>query len=967
MAMKPLGERLDELSSVEKDVAEIQAQQPNEPLPEPIEYTQAEPSFEPVDVAGLPLGVLKGVIKKAPKREIKPPEGAVGPYQTIPNAPVEVVEKVEREMANIPPEVPMEGKPPETAFNLDMIQDDNGLKQFIDVTARVYGADKLEKVSYKEIAAKASEEGYDEAFLARIIDPTKITEANASQAYKMLLAITDAGKRAFDLGEKVKQAKLDGTLNSDLAVQFQQALAVEGALLKAAKGRQADIARTLGVFSQARTSTAERGAMLDAILTESGGIDTPFALDSVLSVANRYTALDSRAARAELAEKGYTNTAKGWANRFLDITTTSWINGLLSSPISHAKNIAGNMFFGAYQIPERMVGSMVGKVRNSIFGGEEAIQTNEVYAQAMGMIQGIREGAEIAYTAAKKNEPTDPFTKIEMVRGRKDPFDIDFGDSDTGKAVSNAIRYYGKVVELPGRALMAEDEFFKAMSYRMELNALATRAGNAEYSRLVAAGVSPDDAAKQASSFMEQTLTNPPADIDAAAKAVARTTTFTRELESSLQGIQKTLQNPILKMFVPFVRTPTNIALEAMSRTPGLNFASPRFWADYNAGGIRKDMAIARVTLGTGIITGVGMSALEGKVTGYGPYRNEDKESLKGAGWQEFSFVFNKSDVSDEEIERFKGITTVSVGPDKVYISYAGLEPLGTLLSVGATAGEYSMSTVGEADMEKIITGGAMGVYQYLADQPMLAGFGEIQKVFSAGSKDAPSFLYNVMNRLAKQTTSFVAGAVPVTGTHSSLVAAIERYVNPDRSNVMESLSPEEIDPLAGAGKGFWEAVGTIKSRTPGLSDSLPPALDPLTGNVKTNGKGNLYEMFNPFKRADGTFEPGYATLIEYGIPQYKPDRKIDGVELSADQYNRLIELATDGGKLAERIDALGKDRAIVTLAGRDLAAAQTMISAEITSAYKFAKEQLLAEDKDLAGAIADLKETQRDVGKYKR
>lgn len=961
MAMQPLDERLDELSSVQKDVAQIQAQQPAEPLPEPIEYTQQEPAFEPVDVAGLPLGVLKGVIKKAPKREIKAPEGAVGPYQTIPNAPVEVVEKVEREMANIPPEVPMEGKPPEMIFNYNQIVDDNGVKQQMDVVGKFYGVDKLEKVSYKDIASKASEEGYDEAWIAKFIDPNKVTEANSKEAYKGLLLVIDAGKRAFELGEKVKQAKLAGNLTSDLAVEFQQALAFEGAVLKAAKGRQADIARTLGIFSQARTSTAERGAMLDAILTESGGIESAY------DIANRYTALDSRAARADLAEKGYTNDIKGWGSRFLDITTTSWINGLLSSPISHAKNIAGNMFFGAYQIPERMVGSMVGKVRNSIFGGEEAIQTNEVYAQAIGMIQGIREGAEIAWTAAKKNEPTDPFTKIEMVRGRKDPFDIDFGDSDTGKGISNAIRYYGKVVELPGRALMAEDEFFKAMSYRMELNALATRAGNAEYSRLVAAGISPDDAAKQSSSFMEQMLVNPPADVDAAAKAVARTTTFTRELESSLQGIQKTLQNPILKMFVPFVRTPTNIALEAMSRTPGLNFASPRFWADYNAGGIRQDMAIARVVLGGGIITGVGMSALEGKVTGYGPYRIEDKESLKGAGWQEFSFVFNKSDISQDEIDRFSGITTVSVGPDKVYVSYAGLEPLGTLLSIGATAGEYSMSTVGEADMEKLMVGGSMGVYQYLADQPMLAGFGEIQKVFSAGAKDAPSFLYNVMNRMAKQTTSFVAGAVPVTGTHSSLVAAVERYVNPERSNVMVSLSPDEVDPLAGAGKGFWEAVGTIKSRTPGLSDSLPPALDPITGNVKTNGKGNLYEMFNPFKRADGTFEPAYATLIEYGVPQYRPDRKIDGVELSASQYNRLIELATDGGKLAERVDALGKDRAIVSLAGRDLAAAQTMISAEITSAYKFAKDQLLFEDKDLAEAIASLKETQRDVGKYKR
>ena len=318
MAMQPLEERLDELSAVSKDVADIQLTQPAEPLPEPIQYEQTEPAFEPVDTAGLPLGTLKGAIKRAPKRtEIKVEKGAVGPYEVIPDAPPEVAAKVERDLAGLPPEAPMTGKPPETPFNLDQIADENGLKQFIDVTARTYGADKLERVSYKEIAAKASEEGYDEAFLARIINPNIATEADASQAYKMLLAITDAGKRAFQLGEQVKQAKLAGNLAPELAVEFQQALALEGALLKAARGRQADIARTLGIFSQARTASAERGAMLESILNEAGGIDNAFA------IANRYTALDSRSARAAMAESGYTNDIKGWGSRFLDMTTTS--------------------------------------------------------------------------------------------------------------------------------------------------------------------------------------------------------------------------------------------------------------------------------------------------------------------------------------------------------------------------------------------------------------------------------------------------------------------------------------------------------------------------------------------------------------------------------------------------------------------------------------------------------------------
>ena len=364
MAMKPLDERLNELSGVEQDVAQNVPQEMQ--LKDLVPLNNEQPEFEEIQVAGR-MDVIKEVLK-APKRTKKPliQEGAdvekVGPYQVIKETQPQKVEEVTQRMTELAPETPITGKPsvstaekaagvPEAPFNLDLIQDENGVKQFIDSTARAYGADKLERVSYKEIAAKASDEGYDEAFLARLIDPNVATEADASKAYKMLLAITDAGKRAFDLGERVKQAKLDGTLTAELASEFQQAVALEGVLLKAARGRQADIARTLGVFSQARQSTAMRGQMLESIVSEAGGIE------SVFDLANKYTALDSRAARANLADKTISGTVK-------DIWFSTWINGLLSNPTTHAKNIAGNLFFGAYQIPERAVASAIGTARN---------------------------------------------------------------------------------------------------------------------------------------------------------------------------------------------------------------------------------------------------------------------------------------------------------------------------------------------------------------------------------------------------------------------------------------------------------------------------------------------------------------------------------------------------------------------------------------------------------------------------
>jgi hypothetical protein len=909
MSIPSLTERLDDLSAADKESAQVVP--PETRLDELIPLTDAGQEFEPTQVAGIGT-LLRKAVKEAPvrtERPILPPgaeQGKVGTSQVIRETGAKgevIIESM--------PQMPTTGKPsptpaekaagvPETAFNLDMIQDEDGVKQFIEATARAYGADKIQKISYKQMAEELSVSGYDEAFIARIIDPLQATKASPQDAYKMQLALVDAGKRAFDLGEQVKAAKAAGELTPELTSAFMQAVALEGTLVKAVRGRQADIARTLGIFSQARQSSAQRGEMLEAIMNEAGGIE------SVHDFASKYTAL-SASGRANLAENGYASTL----SRGTDIWMSTWINGLLSNATTHAKNIAGNAFFGGLQIPERALASAIGKTRNFMFkGGEEAVSGNEVYAQAMGFLQGIREGGEIAARAFKSNTPTDPFQKIEATRLNREPFEIDFGDSDTGKAVSGALKYWGKFVTIPGRALMAEDEFFKAVGYRMELNALATRESEKMYKSLVDSGIDPDNAARQAADFMADMLANPTDDIRDAAMSSARTVTFTRELEPALQGIQRAATNPLIKMFVPFIKAPTNIGLEAITRTPILNFASPRFWGDWNAGGIRRDQAIARVTLGGAMIYSVSAGVFEGRVTGYGPMRMEDKKALEGTGWQQFSFVFDAKDVDEEMLARFEKLTTVSRGPDKVYISYAGLEPIGTLLGIGATSGEYAQMTPGGDDLDKLMMGGTLGVYQYLSEQPMLSGFNDIMKVFSSGSKDGPTILYDLINAASKQISQFAIGGSPL-GAHSSLIAATERIVDPSKSSTLPAEMSTKTGIIDPAVRGFYSAVQYYKSRNPLTSDSLPRALDPITGEVETVGKGKLYEMFNPFKESSGKYNQAKAVLVAYGVPMYIPKKSIDGIQLSATQYNRWIELATQDGALADRIAYLGESPAI--------------------------------------------------------
>jgi len=433
-----------------------------------------------------------------------------------------------------------------------------------------------------------------------------------------------------------------------------------------------------------------------------------------------------------------------------------------------------------------------------------------------------------------------------------------------------------------------------------------------------------------------------------------------------------------MKMFVPFVRTPTNIALETLARTPAA-FMSPRFLADYKAGGVRRDMAIGRATLGSGLIFGTAAYALEGKLTGYGPTRTEDKKALEATGWQPFSFVMNNSDVTPEQLEQFRKIATVSQGPTKTYISYARMEPLSTLLAVGATAGEYSQMSPGDNDLEQMFMGGTMGLYHYLSEQPMLTGFGDLSDALTSNAKDAPGILYDVMRKITKQVTTVAIGGSPV-GAYSSLIASVERYMKPEASLTMAEMMGGKDSVLEGAERGFWEATRQAMSRNPLTSDKLPRQLDPITGEPRKVGNGNLYEMFSPFRKSDGKFSPAHTVLVELKMPLYTPTKTMDGVMLSASQYQRLIEIATTevksagipgmtmGGKsLEDAVVAIYKSRDFVRKMSTDLKAAQDVMSGEISKFYSEAKKRLIAEDPDLRMAIEDVKAAEAIEGKYKR
>jgi hypothetical protein len=207
------------------------------------------------------------------------------------------------------------------------------------------------------------------------------------------------------------------------------------------------------------------------------------------------------------------------------------------------------------------------------------------------------------------------------------------------KAISGA---KGELVRIPTRLLSAEDELYKRIARRMELNGLAVRQARKEGLK--------GEAAK---ARIAELSANPPDDMLAQSMDNARYLTFQRKLGPAAGAVAGLTQKwPALKLFLPFVRTPTNLLKFALERSP----AAPilREWRkDFTAGGARRDLAVARAMLGTGVGMAIYEAALAGKITGSAPTDPAKSKLQYADGWEPYSIRLGDTWYSYKRLDPF--------------------------------------------------------------------------------------------------------------------------------------------------------------------------------------------------------------------------------------------------------------------------------------------------------------------------
>ena len=305
---------------------------------------------------------------------------------------------------------------------------------------------------------------------------------------------------------------------------------------------------------------------------------------------------------------------KSYANAILE----GWIMGLLSSPKTHLVNFTGNLITTIEGIAERGIASRVA------FGAGEHIQKGEATQMMYGLVSSFMDAVRVAGKALKTGVPSSGLTKIEGFSRKA----ISSEALDIHGGLGRGIDLLGEVTRLPGRALMTGDEFFKTLNYNMLLRAEALRAGKSQ-------GLSGEGL----SNFIENFVKNPSDSAILKARDYTNYITFQNDLGKFGQAIQSIAEsNPFAKVILPFVRTPANIAKYTFERMPVINLMSGQLRKDIASGGIKRDLALAKVSMGA-ILTGAFVSlAKMGYITGTGPKDSKLKDEWKQAGWQENSF-----------------------------------------------------------------------------------------------------------------------------------------------------------------------------------------------------------------------------------------------------------------------------------------------------------------------------------------
>jgi hypothetical protein len=623
--------------------------------------------------------------------------------------------------------------------------------------------------------------------------------------------------------------------------QFQKMREIHGGIQREVIAARTETARALQSWNiPVGSGGAERMRSIENILAGSGGQE--LAQLMAARVAALKNLPDGVAILDDIIEKGALARS---ADAFKEV----WINALLSNPKTHIVNMLGNTAATMQNVVERAFAA-----RWSQAVGSGDIPLGEAAAMTFAARQGIREGIRLFHRALRTGESQFGATtsKTADLGFQRAVASSSFG-LDPENWLGRAVDALGAIVNMPTRFLTAEDDFFKAVGYRMELNAQSFR----QAAREVEDGIIPRD---QLNARVAELTRNPPENIRLQATDAALYQTFTNKPGAWVEGLNHVdrrlmasdapggqISSVFMRMLIPFRNTPANLMSYAFERTPMAPLMA-RYRDAVTQGGAAADIARARMALGSMTLLAVMDFALDGQITGSGPSRSKSAErghrqTMERAGWQPYS---------------------VRIG-DR-FFSYRRTDPLGLSIGIAADIADVLNNTT--LDQDK-----AEDLFEVIGAAAASFGNQVLDRAYMSGMSEFVDVLHN-QDRAAAFLERRLGALVPASASEAR----------------------RQIDPYL---RYTHDIVSEFRNRTPGLSESLPVGRD-FWGRPRSyqTGIGQLYDALSPIASRRLDPEPVDKAAIKEEFNLTMPAWSLSfgtGVNVSLrnrpEAYSRFLEI----------------------------------------------------------------------------
>lgn len=750
--------------------------------------------------------------------------------------------------------------------NLDAYDVGQHLSQVKDANEELFEAQRRGTLNIEALTELAEKSGTDNIvahWLAR-------SPGDGEVAEKVLAGLIAARQVSDETREQLAKARAmpSGPERGEAFSKFYRLMIIESNLYANLSGAISEAGRTLYMTSK----------IPDIDLTgRAGELQKIFGADDLEDfeyIGELYSLLPTRAQRSKFVQQGI-------LSKSMDVVTEVWINSILSAPTTHMVNIAGNSIYQGLHILETVAAAGIGRVRSMATGSKERARLRDAIVHLDAVRASLKDALIVSAKAALKEEPSDmvPTSKIDVRNKRAigttgDPREVIQMYRD-GNMAGMAVNAFGIYARIPGRFLVAEDEFFKAIAYRVSIRKQAAYAGYDAYDAAIAAGKTPDEAAHLSAMEEARLMTNPPVSFVDNAKAAAKEMTFQSDLTGSMANLQGAFSHPLMKLFVPFFKTPTNVISASLKRTPAaVLFPSVR--NAIRAGGREADEALARVAVGSsvgatfaGIAMGVDDPDKNTLIMGAGPMDYTSRQAMQRMGIQPYSINFKQADGT------YKSVT------------FSRLDPISGVLAMSADFAYYSQYEDDEAVLSNLAMAMSLGIAQYAEELPFLDGVKDLTSVLT--NPDIEGRFVAFAELFAKK--GFDAGMSFIPG-NSSFFAGIERMNDPEMGSKLlpeEGLFGEDPTTLPAPLRAFYTSLQRAKERNPFFNSGLEPRLN-LYGEVMKAGTGAGWEFVSPIRVQNTKYGLVDKELMDMGLGIPMPRKKIDGVLLNAVQYNTIIK-----------------------------------------------------------------------------